>query len=50
MKNPNSEPNKVRSKKKKEAKLISLDLNNNLNSETEYEKYYNRIKMLSRGM
>lgn len=50
MKDPNSELNKVKTKKKKASKLINLDQSNNLNLETEYEKYYNRIKMLSRGM
>jgi len=49
MKNPNTEFGKAANKRKK-TKFIKLDQSNNLNPEMEYEKYFNRIKMLSRGM
>jgi len=49
MKNPNTEFGKVANNKKK-TKLIDLDQSNNSDLEMEYEKYFNRIKMLSRGI
>lgn len=37
-------------KKKKKSKVINLDKKKQLMADVEYEKYYNRIRLLSRGL
>ena len=50
MKKSNSEfENQIHPKNQK-SKIIRLDHSDLLNAEMEYEKYYNRIKLLSRGV
>lgn len=50
MKNTNEEELNFFTKKKRSDKIISQYQKDLLIAEIEYEKYYNRIKMLSKGM
>ncbi|MCK4561455.1 MAG: hypothetical protein KAT78_00975 [Flavobacteriaceae bacterium] len=50
MKKTNLESVKNSILKTKKTKLISLNSNDLLHAEIEYEKYYNRIRLLSRGV
>lgn len=49
MENARNEDLKKFIKKKKKSKLITLDQKDHKIAELEYEKYYNRIRLLSRG-
>ena len=50
MKDPNNLLKEKNTYQNKRAKLIRLEPNDIVHAELEYEKYYNRIKMLSRGI
>jgi len=50
MKKSNSEFKTETRPKKKKAKIIRLNQNDLLHAEMEYEKYYNRIRLLSKGI
>jgi hypothetical protein len=50
MKNAKNGDSKKTIKKKKKTRIIDLDKKNQLMTDIEYEKYYNRIRLLSRGL
>ncbi len=50
MKKSNSEFENQNRPKKNKSKIIRLDHSDLLNAEMEYEKYYNRLRLLSRGV